>query len=285
MAPHRPPPLERVRARLARELGGPAASALAPGYQRLGHVLLLRLPPVLWPHRRSVGEAWCAELGVTTVLARTGPIAGELREPRVEPIAGTETETEVVEHGVRWRLDAARLMFAMGNRTERQRARALVRPGERVADLFAGIGYFSVPAALRDRTVRVTAVEKNPVAFRYLTENARINGVADRLTGWCADNREAPLPPGAFDRIFLGWLPDATPWLDRAVELAAAGPASLHLHRVADVREPLERTARRTGADVVAIGRKLSGAPTAREVKPYGPGRRHVVIDVALAPA
>ncbi len=284
MARARLPPAERVRARLARTLGPGPAAHLPDGYQRLGRVLLVRIPPPLWPYRAAVGAAWREELGVATVLARTGPVEGELREPTVVPIAGESTLTEVVEHGVRWRFDAAQIMFAAGNRTERRRAGLLARPGEAVADLFAGIGYFAIPAALRAPSIRVLAVEKNPRAYRFLTENARLNGVADRLEPRLGDNRELDLPRNAFDRIFLGWLPDATPWIERALELAAPGPAALHVHLVADVREPLGATATRVGSLVTHAGRELSGPPASREVKPYGPGRRHVVVDVALAP-
>ncbi len=284
MARARAPPAERVRARLARALGEDLSATVPDGYQRLGRVLLVRVPAPLWPHRGAVGEAWREELGVATVLARTGRVEGELRAPSVVPIAGDSAVTEVVEHGVRWRFDAARIMFAAGNRTERHRARLLVRPGERVADLFAGIGYFAIPAALSASSVRVLAVEKNPLAHRFLVENARLNGVDGQLDALRGDNRELDLPLGAFDRVFLGWLPDATPWIGRAVELLGSGPATLHVHLVADVREPLGTTALRVGALVERTGRTLAPPPLGREVKPYGPGRRHVVVDVALAP-
>ena len=163
-------PAERVRARLERVAGPRRAGEMPSGYQRLGRVLLLRLPPSLTAYRAEIGAAWQAELGVATVLAVEGPIEGEFREPRVVPIAGTETETEVREHGVRWRFDAARLMFAQGNRTERRRAALLTRRGETVVDLFAGIGYFALPAA-RAGAAKVLAVEKNPLAVQYLRQN------------------------------------------------------------------------------------------------------------------
>lgn len=278
-------PVERVRARLARSLGPPLASRVPDGYQRLGRVLLVRVPPGLWPHRAELGEAWRAELGVATVLARTGPVGGELREPSVVRLAGGTTVTEVVEHGVRWRFDAARLMFAAGNRTERQRMRRLVRPGERVADLFAGIGYFAVPAALAHPTTSVVAVEKNPLAHAFLVENARLNGIEDRLDARLGDNREVDLRADGFDRVLLGWLPDATPWVGRAVALLGGRPGVLHVHRVDEVRRPLAESARSVAAEIVRAGGRLRVEPVAREVKPYGPGRRHVVVDAELVAA
>ncbi len=252
------------------------------GYQRLGRVLVLRLPPTLEPHFRTLGDAWRDELGVATVLVRTGPIGGELREPEVRAIAGTTTETEVVEHGVRWRFDAARIMFAAGNRTERRRVRGLVRPGEHVLDLFAGIGYFAIPAALADPSVRVTAVEKNPVAHRYLVENARLNGVAPRLDPRLGDNRVEPTDAPPADRVILGLLPTSLPWVRRAVGQTTAGGAWLHVHLVADARGAAEHARAEVIRELDRAGARMLEEPRAREVKPYGPGRTHVVVDARV---
>ena len=243
MATERRPPAERVRDRLRRAAGDPVAREMPAGYQRLGRVLLLRLPESMRPYYPVLGEAWRDTLGVRTVLVRVGPVEGELRRPQVETIAGDGTETAVVEHGVRWRFDAARLMFAQGNRTERRRAGRLVRPGEVVADLFAGIGYFTIPVAVFGRPLRVVAVEKNPVAVRYLRENAALNGVADRVEVLEGDNRSVGPPPGTVDRVFLGYLPSAVPWVPRAVELLRPRGGAVHVHAAVDARMPLEEAA------------------------------------------
>ena len=273
-----PPPAERVRERLRAAAGDRLANAMPAGYQRLGRVLVLRLPSEYRPYFPVLGDAWQAALPVRTVLVRTGPIAGELRTPGVERIAGDGTETEVVEHGVRWRFDAAAIMFAAGNRSERRRAGALVRPGETVVDLFAGIGYFAIPAA-RHGAREVLAVEKNPIAVRYLRENAALNGVAATLRPVPGDNRTVPLPAHAADRIFLGYLPSAVPWVARALELVRPG-GWLHVHTLADARSATSLAVREVRAALAAAGTEPAEEPRARAVKPYGPGRTHVVVDV-----
>jgi tRNA wybutosine-synthesizing protein 2 len=279
------PPAERVRDRVRRSEGAAVAASLPAGYQRLGRVLLLRLPPALEPHFAAIGRAWQDELGVATVLVRTGPIIGELRQPSVVCVAGEGTETEVVEHGVRWRFDAARVMFAAGNRTERARVGRLVHPGERVVDLFAGIGYFTIPVALAHDSVRVTAVEKNPVSYEYLCENVRRNGVADRVDPRLGENREVDLPRGSADRVLLGFLPDAIPWTGRALSLVSRDGGWLHVHTVVDARTALERATTDVARALAAAGGAILSPPVAREVKPYGPGRTHVVVDVRARPA
>jgi tRNA wybutosine-synthesizing protein 2 len=54
------------------------------------------------------------------------------------------------------------VMYCAGNGTERMRARhfELRSDPEIVVDMFAGIGYFTLPLAIRDSRVRVIAIEK-----------------------------------------------------------------------------------------------------------------------------
>jgi tRNA wybutosine-synthesizing protein 2 len=280
----RRPPAERVRDRLRAAAGPTIAGRMPAGYQRLGRVLLVRLPPALRPFFPLIGSAWQRELGVTTVLVPSGPIEGEYRVPRLERIAGEETRTEVIEQGVRWRFDAAEIMFAAGNRGERARVGRLVRPGETVVDLFAGIGYFSIPAARLGRARRVIAVEKNPVAVRYLHENVALNHVADRVEVVAGDNRSVPLPCREADRVFLGYLPSAVPWIPRALETLRPEGGWLHVHLLSDARRARERSVGSVERALLDAGATATEPPVAREVKPYGPGRTHVVVDARVQP-
>jgi tRNA wybutosine-synthesizing protein 2 len=254
------------------------------GYHRLGRVLVIQRPEPLAPYDSLLGRAWQEELGVETVLVKSGPVEGELRTPQLRCVAGEQTETEVIEHGVRWRFDAARIMFAAGNRTERIRAGRLVRPGETVVDLFAGIGYFAIPAALLGHADSVWAVEKNPLSVRYLRENAVLNGVGDRVVVVPGDNRTVSLPSGSFDRAFLGYLPSALPWVPRAASLLRPTGGWLHVHTVAEVRAPLSEAAAAVERAAEAVGARCPEPGQVRVVKPYGPGRNHLVVDVRLVP-
>jgi tRNA wybutosine-synthesizing protein 2 len=276
-------PAERVRARLARVAGSEVAREMPSGYQRLGRVLLLRLPEGMRPFFGVIGDAWIEELGVGSVLRYRGSMRGELRVPDVERLAGSGTETEVREHGIRYRLDAARVMFAAGNRTERQRVGRMIRPGETVVDLFAGIGYFALPAAVHGRAGRVHAVEKNPESFAYLDENVRLNGVGDRVTTYLGDNRSVDLPMAEADRVVLGYLPSSLPWLPRALELLRRDGGSVHVHLIEGSHGGLARSEAAVRRRLESLGAEV-GPSSAREVKPYGPGRLHAVVDAQLRP-
>src|SRR5579871_3821059 len=138
----RPGPVARLRARLEARAGPEAAGRLPTHYQLLGSVVLVRWPESLRPEFPFLADALAEELKVATVARFAGPAEGPERRPRMELLHGTATETEVLEDGVRYRLDVAELLYSRGNRTERLRIARGVWPEERVVDLFAGIGYF-----------------------------------------------------------------------------------------------------------------------------------------------
>ncbi|GGL29721.1 SAM-dependent methyltransferase [Halarchaeum grantii] len=168
----------------------------------VGDVILVSFPPEC-PDRAAVGDALLELHGeADTVLARGG-VAGETREPAVEVVAGSgDTETVHTEHGTRYALDLAEVMFAPGNQAERVRMGEVVSEGERVLDMFAGIGYFALPMARAGADV--VAVEKNPAAFRYLAENAQLNGVAANVECVLGDCREYDATE-PFERVVMGY--------------------------------------------------------------------------------
>ncbi len=276
-------PAERVRHHIVSTLGPAIAERLPTGYQRLGRVLIVRLGEELRPHFPDIGDAYRKELGVGTVLRRVGETRGELRIPHLELIAGADTRTEVREYGIRYRFDAQRILFARGNRTERHRAGTETRPGEQVADLFAGIGYFGLPAAMIGRAGRVWAVEKNPESFQFLLENVRRNRVEDRFVCLRGDNREVELPLGTLDRVFLGYLPSSVPWIPRALTLLRPSGGTVHVHLLVGHRDGVAAA----DAEVVRAAERLNASVlgvASRVVKAYGPGRQHVAVDLTAKP-
>jgi tRNA wybutosine-synthesizing protein 2 len=276
-------PVARVRARARSELGGEVAARVPRGYQRMGDVLLVHLPTELAPHYERLGSYYAEATGTRTVLRYAGPARGEYREPSADRIFGTDTETELVEHGTVYRFDASRLLFARGNKTERVRLGRQVRPGEQIIDLFAGIGYFAIPLARADPTVRVTAVEANPLSFRYLSENIQRNEVASQVRPVLGDNRAVELATGAADRVLLGYLPSSLPWLGRALELLRPEGGRLHVHLVVGAKDGLLEAESRVRAALASNGVEPFQIAS-RKVKSYGPGRIHAVVDVRASP-
>lgn len=194
-------------------------------------------------------------------------IDGVKRLPAVEVLHGEPHPVRHHENGLWYWLNPAEVMFAQGNLEERARMGRAVRPGERVADMFAGIGYFTLPMAAAGASVH--AMEINPVSFGFLRRNVGENGLADRVRPACGDCRD--LLSGTYDRIVMGHF-DALSFLCDALRHAEAGTV-LHLHALGDDRAVID------GATAAA---GFSASVATRKVKKYGPHIWHVVHDVVL---
>ncbi|MHC1626590.1 MAG: class I SAM-dependent methyltransferase [Methanoculleaceae archaeon] len=236
------------------------------GYQMLGDVAVIHGP-----------EPTPAEIG--SIIRRRRPrgiihisgISGTTRQPRARLVYGTAGEVRHRELGYTYLLNPMEVMFSQGNREEKRRIAALVRRSgrmERVADMFAGIGYFTIP--IGGAGAEVHAMEINPVAYRYLLANIRENGLGARVHAELGDCRE--LLDGPYDRVVMGHF-DAVGMLPVVFPHVEAGSV-IHVHATGDLSSCICSSAEEAGfrADVKV-----------RRVKKYAPHRWHMVHDVILS--
>ena len=247
----------------------------------LGTVVLVDVSDA--PRSGEVGEALLDLHGAAdTVLARGG-ISGAHREPDVEVLAGEgDTETVHREHGTAYAMDLAEVMFSPGNKAERARMGEVVNEGERVVDMFAGIGYFTLPMARAG--AEVTAVERNPASFTYLLENVQRNAVADRVQPYRADCRAVLEQTGSgtdvtAERVVMGFY-EAHEYLDSA--LGALEPGGVvHLHEATPDGLVPDRPVGRLREMAAERDRSVAVLDT-RQVKGYSEGVAHVVVDARV---
>jgi tRNA wybutosine-synthesizing protein 2 len=200
-----------------------------------------------------------------------GELTDVTRTPRAVLLSGTAGEVCHRESGYRYYLDPQKVMFSMGNRNEKQRIAAQIRDGsgnERVADMFAGIGYFTIPLA--GAGARVHAMELNPVAFEYLERNILENGLSGRIDATPGDCRG--LLAGTYDRVVMGHF-DAITCFPAVLEHVRAG-SIVHVHSIGPVVDRITDLARGTGFSV---------SIRVHKVKKYRPHAWHVVQDVTLS--
>jgi tRNA (guanine37-N1)-methyltransferase len=248
-----------------------------PSYERVGDVVVIDEDD---PDRARALAAAVVESDVpgTTVLNRASPVEGELRTREWELLAGEDAETVHREYGSEFLVDLRAVYFSARLATERHRVTEQVQAGEHVLDMFAGVGPFAVPAARRGAAV--VAVDKNPVAVEYCRENARRNGVADRVTVHEGDVRElVDEYEGWADRIVMNLPHSADDFLDTAVALAG-DDAVLHYYDIqhdSDPYGPGERAIRAAAEpdyEVEVLER--------RTVRSYAPHELNVCLDVRL---
>lgn len=113
-----------------------------------------------------------------------------------------------IDNGITYQFDVTKCMFAKGNITEKLRVAGFNCEGETVVDLYAGIGYFTLPYLVHAGADRVFACEWNPAAVEALKNNLEINGVLDRCTVLEGDNARV-CPQRVANRVNLGLIPSS----------------------------------------------------------------------------
>lgn len=274
-------PYERMMERLL-DLDFPHSLAtLVPGkWERHGNILILRLDERLKPHEGSIARAFMHALKVESVYVDEAGIQGELRQPQLRRIAGNTVRAVHTENGIRYNLDVTKIMFSSGNIDERVHFSKVDAAGEVVVDMFAGIGYFTLPLAVHGNPERIYAIEKNPISYRYLLENIEDNSVGDTVVPTLGDNREVG-PLNEADRVIMGYLPTARPFLPRALEFLKGSGGMLHYHYTSRKKEIGSLAEAHLGEACTEKNYEFS-IVNIRNIKSYAPLVYHCVADVRV---
>ena len=280
-----PPRDVRARPRSLRDspdLPPELAAEVTRALDIVGDIAVVRLPDALMDRAGDVGRAIMGLHPRVRVVAVDRGVVGPLRVRSLEPVAGERRLTTVHrENGIQLHVDLASAYFSPRLATEHRRVADLVRPGERVLDMFAGVGPFAVLIAKEGRAREVHAVDLNPVAVALLGANARANRAGGRLRAHEGDARAVVPLLGQFDRIIMNHPHHAIEFID--VALGAAGEGTVvHLHTIGrpDEADAVERHA-------------MSGARAARwpstrtalrrRVGSFGPGVWHYCLDIEVS--
>ena len=276
-------PFESIKEQVEKKniLPKPLLDKLPRRWEKIGDVLILKLPRELGEYREEIGEIYAKILSCKTVLNDHGGIKGVYRKPMVEIIYGSsDTETIHVENGIRFQLDPQRIMFSSGNIDERIRMSRISKPGERIVDLFAGIGYFTIPIAVYSKPEKIISCEINPIAYNYLCRNIVLNHVTEIVEPRLGDNREVS-PEDYADRVIMGYIGDTKDYLPVAFNTLREHRGIIHYHDTFPDEEVPETPLKLIQETARKFNRKVFLVKY-RKVKNYAPGISHYVFDVRI---
>jgi len=254
-------------------------SCVPSGWHILGDIVIVSIPESLENKKVQIAEALLAMHPKCRSVVRDFGIEGQFRQPIRELLLGTSTETIHKEHGCFFKQDVTKVMYSKGNLDERKRMSKLGQ-GEVVVDMFAGIGYFSIPMAVHAQPKKIISIEINPESFAYLKENVRLNHVEDIITPVLGDCSQAA-PEGEADRVIMGYVGTTHHYLEQAIKALKKSGGVLHYHET--VPENLSRT-RPEERIKKASGRLVKKVEilATRRIKKYSPGVLHVVVDARI---
>lgn len=285
-AEKRPERHERIEDELGRMLTPAELGELVTSFDIIGDLAVIEIPRPLEPKELQIGQAIMkVHRNVRGVLKKLGPMEGEYRVRRLRCIAGEDrTVTYCKESGVTMKVDLAKAYFSVRLATERKRIADLVKGGERVLVLFAGVGPFALVIARQVPTAEIVAVELNPGAVAYMKENISINKTKN-IVALEADAKNLDLGAlggvGSFDRVVMPLPHSAHEFLDVAFRAVKDG-GIIHFYTLADIKRPFEEAMEKAGAEAAKCGVNIERV-SERIVRPYSPGMVQVVLDLSVS--
>ena len=211
-------------------------------WQKLGDMILLpnrSFTSLKWKNLTSKQWQLLYEKIALTLkckrLARQAVIdTSEKRKSQVQLLLGTDPWVITKDNGILYCLNITKTMYCAGNISEKIRQGKLAQKDEVIVDLYAGIGYFTLPYLIHAQVKQVIACEFHDYSIQGLKKALKLNNIdANRCIIYEGDNRNQELIPlieNKADRISLGLLPTSKPGYLTALKALKPIGGWLHIH-------------------------------------------------------
>lgn len=258
-------------------------AAATKSYDILGNIATIDLEDELRKKEKRIAEVIMqVHPSVETVLAKAGAVSGKYRTRKFRIVAGKRSYIALYkENNCTFKFDVRKTYFSNRLSFERIRICNLVKDGENVMVLFAGIGPFAIEIAKMHKKTKVMAIEHNKYAFTSMLENIRINKTTN-VKAVLGDVRKTSAWNRNFaDRIIVPMPTASTEFLDDIYKIAKK-KAVVHLYNFGKSDSAFEDTIKKIREhgkenkyDVRIISKRVA--------RPYSSKEIEVVIDYLMA--
>ncbi|MBI4015830.1 MAG: methyltransferase [Candidatus Aenigmarchaeota archaeon] len=256
-------------------------TALLPhSYLMMGNVIFLHLNSILLKKRKLVGKAILKIYPYVKAVYMLKGSHGVYRLPKTELLAGKK-QREIVhtELNVLYSFPPELLMFSERNKGEKEIICREIKRKETVLDMFAGIGYWSLPIAKTTPVSKVYSIELNPLSVKYLRKNILLNKIKN-IEVFEGDCRHfSKVLEKKADRIIMGYLHNTEQFLPAALNMAKRR-CIIHFHKKIHEKD-LEKTKKKI--EKICQTHGFRAKITDRRIKPYAPHVWHYSFKIALS--
>ncbi len=249
---------------------------LPSSFDVIGDVGIVRLDDALIPHAQGIAEAMRGVLPHLKAVAVDRGVSGEMRVRQLELVSGEALETMHTEYGVRLHVDPSVAYFNPRLAIERRRIASLVREGEVVINMFAGVGPFPLMIDRHASPSEVYAIDLNPEAHRLMVRNVELNH-ARTVKPVLGDARSEILRLPMADRIIMNLPHSAHEFIPYAVPRLKDG-GMIHLHLICE-RDDADRVVER----VLGSSPRPLRVNRMKEMKSYSPTMGVYAVDLVIA--
>ncbi|KAE8680169.1 tRNA (guanine(37)-N1)-methyltransferase 2 [Hibiscus syriacus] len=168
----------------------PEGMIIPSAFETVGHIAHLNLKDEHLPYKNVIAKVVLDKNKpkIQTVVNKIDAIQNDYRTMQLEVLAGNHSlVTTVVENGLRFRVDLAKVYWNSRLGTERQRLLSGFNRNDVICDVFSGVGPIAISAAKIVK--RVYANDLNPFAVEYLERNSVLNKLERKIKIFNMDGR------------------------------------------------------------------------------------------------
>jgi len=270
-----------LREALAKKLTKKELSLLRTAFDSLGNIAILEIPEELEKKEKVIGEALLeVNNSIETVCKKAGAHKGKFRAEPVKIIAGKRNKTATYrEYGCIFKISLGKVFFSPRLSTERKRISDLIKKGEKVACLFAGVGPFPIVFAKNSQMEKAVAIELNPKAVEDMEENILKNKVQGKVEPVLGDVKKlAKKFAGKFDRAVMPLPKGGEDFLKDAIQYINPKGGVVHYYQFTSRENPYEVPLKQIEEACSNLKRKFR-VLNKRKVRDFAPNTIQVVID------
>ncbi|MDR2873514.1 MAG: class I SAM-dependent methyltransferase family protein [Methanobrevibacter sp.] len=254
---------------------------LKTSFDIIGDLVLLEIPKNLEKHKEVIGNACIDFTNTKSAFMKKSGIKGVIRTREIERIAGEDNSRTIAkEHGVKISLDLKQVYFSPRLATERKRVEKQAKNGEKILDMFTGVGPLPILIA-KNKNVEIYGVDINKIAIEYFKENIKINKLNDHIYPIFGDINDVALKfkeKGLkFNRIIMNLPETAYKFLDLSIYLLSDN-GILHYYEFSGDYEILINRIKQ----IAIIYNREIEVLNMRKVKSSSPGRWIMGVDVKI---
>ncbi|XP_051877146.1 tRNA (guanine(37)-N1)-methyltransferase isoform X2 [Pristis pectinata] len=173
----------------------PEGQDVTTGFSRVGHIAHMNLRDHQLPYKYLIGQVIMDKNpGITSVVNKINIIDNTYRNFQMEILAGEDNMiAKVKENNIAYEFDFSKVYWNPRLSTEHGRIVDLLKAGDLVYDVFAGVGPFAIPAAKKN--CKVMANDLNPESYKWLVHNCKMNKVDKQVQTFNLDGRDFIMGP------------------------------------------------------------------------------------------
>jgi len=257
---------------------------LISAFDQIGDIIIVRIPELLLSKKKIIGETLLNQVKTAkSVFYQASAVEGDFRTRNLEIIAGEEdTETGYKEFGCRFLVDVENAFFSPRLSTERERIANLIKNGEVMINMFAGIGMFSIMAAKKKKCT-VYSLDINPIASKLCKKNIELNKLAGKVISINGDASKIINEQlmGKSDRTLMLLPERSDEFLESAINATKnGGIIHYYSHIHADKKSEAGKLSEKHYLQVTPIQSEILSSKIVRAV---GPRYYQTVVDVKIS--